>query len=36
MIGDKEMIMGYGCDGYVSKPIDGELLLDEINSWLSN
>ncbi|NQU34915.1 MAG: response regulator [Bacteroidetes bacterium] len=36
MIGDREMIMGYGCDGYVSKPINAVLLLSEINSWLSN
>ena len=35
MIGDKEKFMNKGCDGYVSKPIDQEKLLNEINRFLS-
>ena len=34
MSGDREMIIGYGCDAYVSKPIDGVFLINEINKWL--
>lgn len=30
MSGDKEVILGAGCDGYVSKPISYKLFLDEV------
>ena len=34
MLGDREKFFGEGCDGYVSKPIDREKLMEEINRLL--
>jgi CheY-like chemotaxis protein/signal transduction histidine kinase len=34
MLGDKEKFIDAGCDGYVSKPIDQELLLVEISKFV--
>ncbi len=34
MSGDRERYLGYGMDGYVSKPIDQRTLISEINSVL--
>lgn len=34
MKGDKARIIAQGCNGYVSKPIDGELLLSEIEKYM--
>ena len=36
MKGDKEKIIKLGCDAYISKPIDGELLLKEIEKLLDS
>lgn len=35
MKGDQEKIMELGCDGYVSKPIDSDKLLNEIRKFLN-
>lgn len=34
MQGDREMILEAGCDGYISKPIDVDTFVDEINQYL--
>lgn len=34
MAGDEKKAMGAGCDGYVSKPIDPETIMDEIRKYL--
>ncbi|MBU3913943.1 response regulator, partial [bacterium] len=34
MKGEKEKILEAGCDNYISKPIDPDLLVDEIKKWL--
>ncbi len=33
MRGDKESIIASGCDDYISKPIDPEILIDKIEQW---
>jgi len=35
MKGDKESILGAGCDGYLTKPIDIQGLLKEVARYLS-
>lgn len=35
MPGDHERVMGAGFDGYMSKPIDPETILDELRHFLS-
>jgi two-component system cell cycle response regulator DivK len=34
MYGDKERFIDAGCDGYISKPLSKELLLDTIHALL--
>ena len=34
MKGDREMILGAGCDDYISKPIEPEDVLKKIEEWL--
>ncbi len=34
MIGEKEKILQAGCDDYISKPIDPDLLIEEVKKWL--
>ena len=34
MKGDREMILGAGCDDYISKPIDPDEVMEKINNWL--
>ncbi len=34
MKGDKTYVIEFGFNGYVSKPVIGEMLLNEINRWL--
>lgn len=34
MIGDKDKFIKYGCNDYVSKPIDPEIILDILKKWL--
>ena len=34
MAGDEKKAMEAGCDGYVSKPIDPETIMDEIRKYL--
>jgi two-component system cell cycle response regulator DivK len=34
MQGDREMILEAGCDGYISKPIDVDTFVDEVNQFL--
>ena len=36
MLGDREKFLGEGCDGYVSKPIEHEDLIKEINKLLNH
>ena len=36
MKNDREEILEAGCDGYVSKPIDADLLLEEIGKLLGS
>ena len=36
MIGDKEKFLRVGCDGYLAKPVDIDLLLDAISKFLPN
>lgn len=36
MMGDKERFLALGCDGYVSKPIDQNVLLTEMNRLLNS
>jgi CheY-like chemotaxis protein len=33
MKGDREKIIASGCDDYVSKPIDPEVILKKIEAW---
>lgn len=35
MQGDREMILKAGCDGYISKPIDVDSFVSEIERYLS-
>jgi two-component system cell cycle response regulator DivK len=35
MKGDRERTLAAGCDGYIQKPIDVDLLPDQINRFLS-
>lgn len=35
MKGDRESILQAGCDGYISKPIDPEVFVDQVESYLS-
>ena len=32
MSGDRESLMAAGCDGYIEKPIDPSLVIDQINA----
>lgn len=34
MKGDRELIMAAGCDDYISKPYDPDLLIDKIKKWI--
>ncbi|MCP4118088.1 MAG: response regulator [Desulfobacteraceae bacterium] len=34
MKGDREEIINAGCDDYIAKPIDPELILQKVNDWL--
>lgn len=34
MTGDREKVMGAGCDGYIEKPINPETLLDTLKKHL--
>ena len=34
MQGDRETYIAAGCDGYISKPIDVDTFVDEINKYL--
>jgi two-component system cell cycle response regulator DivK len=34
MTGDKEKILQAGCDGYISKPINIDTFVDEVQSFL--
>jgi len=34
MAGDREKILGAGCDGYIPKPIDPQRLPDEVDRYL--
>lgn len=34
MTGDKERFLEAGCDGYISKPIDIDTFVDELNQYL--
>lgn len=36
MAGDSEKVFEAGCDGYITKPIDQKLFLNEIARYLSN
>lgn len=33
MVGDRERIIGAGCDGYISKPFHNEELLAMVQKW---
>ena len=35
MKGDREKTLAAGCDGYIQKPIDVDLLADQINNYLA-
>lgn len=35
MMGDKEHFIKIGCNGYVAKPINAQILLNEISVWLN-
>jgi two-component system cell cycle response regulator DivK len=35
MKGDREKTLAAGCDGYIQKPIDVDLLPDQINHYLA-
>jgi CheY-like chemotaxis protein len=34
MVGDKEKILSTGCDGYISKPIEPEVFVSQVESFL--
>lgn len=34
MAGDQEFLMAAGCDGYIEKPIDPAIVIDQINTIL--
>ncbi len=34
MAGDEDTILAAGCDGYLKKPVDAEILLATLNRWL--
>jgi two-component system, cell cycle response regulator len=34
MVGDREKILGSGFDGYIAKPIEAEMFLSQVNSFL--
>lgn len=34
MKGDRETIIGAGCDGYLQKPVRFEVLLETVKQWL--
>ena len=36
MKGDEEKIRGFGCDGYITKPIDTREFLKKVSEFLSN
>lgn len=36
MKGDRERILESGCDGYISKPIDPETFVSEMEEYLAN
>jgi two-component system cell cycle response regulator DivK len=36
MKGDREKTLAAGCDGYIEKPIDVDMLPDQINQFLSS
>jgi two-component system cell cycle response regulator DivK len=36
MKGDREKTLAAGCDGYIQKPIDVDLLPEQINQFLSS
>lgn len=36
MKGDREEIIKAGCDDYIAKPIDPELILQKVNDWLKS
>jgi CheY-like chemotaxis protein len=33
MRGDRETIIASGCDDYISKPIDPDILIEKIEQW---
>ena len=36
MSGDAEKIRGAGCDDYLAKPLNDELLFEKLNHWLAD
>src|SRR5437660_4024789 len=34
MAGDRERILGAGCDGYIAKPVDPQILAGEVSHYL--
>jgi CheY-like chemotaxis protein len=36
MKGDREQIIEAGCDDYLAKPIDPELLQETVGKWIEN
>ncbi|SDK93145.1 Response regulator receiver domain-containing protein [Maridesulfovibrio ferrireducens] len=36
MAGDREKLMDAGCNGYIEKPIDPEIVIQQIQSFLDN
>jgi len=34
MKGEREKIIESGCDDYISKPIDPEMMLEKIDEWI--